>query len=347
MRIVLVGFGIVGQAFARILLEQREPLRSKYGLHPQLVAIVDKGGAIVDPRGIDIQKALELKRNRGTVAFHETLGIPGIDALRILKEVDADLLIEATPTNIKDGEPGLSHIQTALKLRRHVITTNKGPLALALPALKELADYNKVQLRFSGTVGAGTPILDFAKKCLIGDRILAVQGILNGTTNYILTRMAEGGMDFESCLREAQASGYAEADPSMDVDGYDAACKLVIIANYVLGIRATLKDVSIEGIRHITPEDIERAKKGGKVLKLIASIDGDLKVKPMEIPRTSPLCVGGTLNAVTFKTQYSGDQTIIGKGAGGPETAEAILRDLLNIKEELLEREGKWSGGES
>ncbi|MEM2926312.1 MAG: homoserine dehydrogenase [Candidatus Bathyarchaeia archaeon] len=338
MRIVLVGFGVVGQAFARIMAEQGEALRYKYGLHPQVVAIADKGGAIVDPKGLFLSEALELKRTRGTIAAHETLGLPRVEALNIIKEVDADVLIEATPTNIKDGEPGLSHIQTALKLRRHVITTNKGPLALALPALMELADYNRVLLRFSGTVGAGTPILDFAKKCLIGDRILAVQGILNGTTNYILTRMSEEGVSFETCLAEAQRAGYAEADPSMDVDGYDSACKLVIIANYVMGIRATLKDVKIEGIRKVSTQDIQKAARLGRVLKLIASIDGDLKVQPMEIPRTSPLCVGGTLNAVTFTTRYSGEQTIIGRGAGGPETAVAILRDLLNIKGELLER---------
>ncbi|MBS7610327.1 homoserine dehydrogenase, partial [Candidatus Bathyarchaeota archaeon] len=116
MRIVLVGFGVVGQAFARILVEQGEVLRYKYGLHPQVVAIVDKGGAIVDPKGLILSEVLELKRARGTVAVHETLGLPRVEALRIIKEVDADVLIEATPTNIKDGEPGLSHIQAALKL---------------------------------------------------------------------------------------------------------------------------------------------------------------------------------------------------------------------------------------
>jgi len=240
-----------------------------------------------------------------------------------------------TPTNIKDGEPALSHIKTAFKSGKHVVTTNKGPLALALPALTELADYNKVYLRFSGTVGAGTPVLDLAKKCLLGDRIISIRGILNGTTNYILTEMDERHITFQLALENAQRLGYAEADPSMDVDGLDAACKLVIMANWIMDKKVTLKNVKIQGIRNVTLQALKEAAKKGCTVKLIGSINDDLKVMPTEISRYDPLCVGGVLNAVTFVSEFAGEETVIGRGAGGMETASAILRDLLDIKQNL------------
>jgi len=255
--------------------------------------------------------------------------------LEMIESVEAEALVEATPTNIRDGEPGLSHIKAAFKTGKHVVTTNKGPLALALPALTELADYNKVCLRFSGTVGGGTPILELAKKGLLGDRIVSIRGILNGTTNYILTEMDEKHITFQQALEEAQEKGYAEADPSMDIDGIDAACKLVIMANWIMNKKVTLKDVHIQGIRNISSKELEEAAKKGCTLKLIGSIDDSLKVKPREIPRHDPLCVGGALNAVTFVSEFAGEETIIGRGAGGMETASAVLRDLLYIKQDL------------
>lgn len=243
--------------------------------------------------------------------------------------------MEVSPTNVRDGEPGLSHIKKAFKSGLHVVTSNKGPLALALPVLTELAQHNNVYFRFSGSVGAGTPVLEFAKKCLFGDRILSVRGVLNGTTNFILTEMAERHSTFEQALERAKMLGYAEADPSMDIDGVDTACKLVIIANWVMGRKVTLKDVKIMGIRDITVKDIEEAFKEECTVKLLGTIGEGLEVKPMWVSRKDPLCVSGTLNAVTFVSEFAGEQTIIGRGAGGVETASAILRDLLEIKQRL------------
>ncbi len=139
---------------------------------------------------------LLIKKTKGTVAADPEFGHPEMSPMSVLESVEAEVMVEATSTNMKNGEPGLSQIKTAFKTGKHVVTTNKGPLALALPALTELADYNKVYLRFSGTVGGGTPVLEFAKKCLQGDKILAIRGILNGTTNYILTEMSEKGHNF-------------------------------------------------------------------------------------------------------------------------------------------------------
>jgi homoserine dehydrogenase len=256
----------------------------------------------------------------------------------VIESVEAEVMVEATPTNIKDGEPGISHIKTAFKTRKHVVTTNKGPLALALPALTELADYNKVNLRFSGTVGAGTPVLELAKKCLLGDIIVSIRGILNGTTNYILTEMDEKHLTFQQALGKAQKLGYAETNPSMDIDGIDATCKLVILANWIMNKKVTLKDASVQGIRNVTLQDLEEAAKRNCTIKLIGSINGNLEIKPIEISRRNPLSVGGVLNAVTFVSEFAGEETIIGRGAGGMETASAILRDLLDIKQNLASK---------
>ena len=200
MRIILVGYGVVGQSFTSMLLRRRHETVKDYGLNPKVVAIVDRGGAAINVKGLDLEKMLALKKQKGTVSVDNEFGFRGKSPLEVIESVEAEVLVEASSTNVKNGEPGLSHIKTAFKTGKHVVTTNKGPLALAFPALTELADYNKVYLRFSGTVGGGTPVLELAKKCLAGDKILAIRGILNGTTNYILTEMAEKHITFQQAL---------------------------------------------------------------------------------------------------------------------------------------------------
>lgn len=335
MRIILVGYGVVGQSLTKLFLNRREELAKNYGFRPRIVAVVDRGGAAVNPKGLDMEKILSVKTRKGTVAAYEAYGRPNVSAFDVIESVDAEVVIEVSPSNVKDGEPALSHIKTAFRVGKHVVTSNKGPLALALPALTELAEHNKVYFRFSGSVGAGTPVLEFAKKCLYGDKITSIRGVLNGTTNYILTEMAERRITFENALQRAKELGYAEADPSMDVDGIDTACKIVILANWVMGKKVTLKNVSVNGIRGITIKDIEEAARHNFTIKLLGSIDDKLEVKPEKVPKDSPLSVSGTLNAVTFVSEFAGEQTIIGRGAGGTETASAILRDLLDIKQKL------------
>ena len=198
----------------------------------------------------------------------------------------------------------------------------------------ELAIYNQVLLRFSGTVGGGTPILDYAKNSLRGERIVSFQGILNGTTNYILTNMTKG-MTFKAALSDAKKKGYVEANPSLDIDGFDAAAKLVILANWIMDMKVTMKDIERKGITGVSSSDIKKAAAKKCAIKLIASCNRELIVAPKEIPLDDPLCVNGTLNAITFNSEHSGQQTIIGRGAGGMETASSILRDLLDIKQEM------------
>jgi len=176
--------------------------------------------------------------------------------------------------------------------------------------------------------------LDYGKNSLRGEKITAFMGILNGTTNYILSNMANG-MSFDTALKDAKSKGYVEADESLDLDGFDAAAKLVILANWVMDMKVTLPDIKCTGIRDITSADIKKAAKNKSVIKLIASCDKDLVVGTREISLDDPLCVNGTLNAISFTSEHSGMQTMIGRGAGGIETASSILRDLLDIRKEI------------
>jgi len=332
MRIILCGFGVVGQSFAKLLESRSEDLYARYGLKPRIVGVFDRKGSANDPSGLDTSKLIDVKKKYGSVnrysgAFDNTSGTQNINNL------EAEVLIEATESNYKDAEPGMTHIIDAMKRGMHVISVNKGPLALAFPSLMELADYNHVLFRFSGTVGGGTPILDFARKSLRGERIISFDGILNGTTNYILTNMADG-MSFDDALDDAKKKGYVEADESLDLDGLDAAAKLVILANWIMGMKVTMPDIKRTGIRNVDSDDIKHATEKNCAIKLIASCNKELIVAPKAIAADDPLCVSGTLNAISFTSEQSGTQTIIGRGAGGIETASSILRDLIDIRNE-------------
>lgn len=335
----MVGYGVVGRGVTTILSRKYANNMLDYGFNPKIVAIADIDGAVINPRGLSPQKLEEIKQRGFPISKDPEFGHPAMTALEVIRTVEAEVVVEVTPVNIKNGEPAISHITEAFKTGKHVVTTNKGPLALAMPALTELAEYNNVYLRFSGTVGGGTPMLEFAKRCLAGDRILAIRGILNGTTNYILTEMSQNRISFQEALANAQKLGYAEREPSMDIDGFDTACKVVILANWIMNKKVTLKDVDRTGIRDVTLQALDEANKRGNTIKLIGTIDGDKPtVKPTEIAKIDPLCVSGVLNAVTFSTEYAGEQTLIGRGAGGIETASAVLRDLLDIRHKLANR---------
>lgn len=323
----------MGQNFAKLLLSRSEDLYAKHGLKPRIVGVFDSKGSAASSAGLDLNRLLEMKKKYGSIKKYHNKE-KDANGLEMISGLEAEVLIETTTSNYKDAEPGMSHIVNAMKNGLHVITVNKGPLALAFPSLMELAIYNQVLLRFSGTVGGGTPILDYAKNSLRGERIVSFEGILNGTTNYILTNMANG-MTFKAALADAKKKGYVEADPSLDIDGFDAAAKLVILANWIMDMKVTIKDIERKGISGVTTTDVKKAAARKCAVKLIASCDRKLIVAPKEIPLDDPLCVNGTLNAITFNSEHSGQQTIIGRGAGGMETASSILRDLLDIKQEI------------
>ncbi len=327
----MLGFGVVGQSFVKLLLSHSTDLYNDYGIKPKVVACADNGGIITCDQGLDLDRLLNVKKKKKSVIHYGAKGNRS-EILDVIENIDAEVVIELTPTNIVDGEPGKNHIISAMKSGKNVITVNKGPLALEFPSLMELAEYNRIAFKFSGTVGGGTPILEFAKRCLKGDRIISFEGILNGTTNYILSKMYEG-LNFSEALQDASEKGYAEKDPTLDIDGYDAVAKLVIASNFLMNMKSTMKDVRRQGIRDVKPSQVLNERKKGNAIKLIASCDGkNLVVKPKPVSMKDPICVDGILNAITFTCQHSGQQTIIGKGAGGMETASAILRDLIDIR---------------
>ena len=333
MRIILCGFGVVAQSLAKLLDARSAELYSRYGLKPRIVGVFDSKGSAHDNAGLNLKKILDAKKQSGTVRGYNK-SKSQMTGIEMIKTLDADVLIETTASNYKDAEPGMTHIISAMKRKMHVISVNKGPLALAFPSLMELAEFNQVLLRFSGTVGGGTPILDYAKNSLRGEKIISFQGILNGTTNYILTNM-KNGMSFNEALSDAKNKGYVEADESLDLDGLDAAAKLVILANWIMGIKVTMPDIIRKGIRDVSTDDIKNAQRNSSSIKLIASCNDSLIVSPIEIKDDNPLCVDGTLNAIAFTSEHSGTQTIIGRGAGGTETASSIVRDLIDIRKEI------------
>ncbi|MCX8181720.1 MAG: homoserine dehydrogenase [Candidatus Methanomethyliaceae archaeon] len=334
--LVFVGFGTVGRGLADLLIEKRSLLEKAYGIKWRVVAISDlKLGSIIDDNGINLAEALRLAdsgRNLESLPAKRK----GLSALEVIKESSANTIIEVTWTNIVDGEPGYTHVKTALSLGKNVVTTNKGPIALYYRELMDLAKEKGVHLRFKGTVLSGTPAFNLFDGPLSGCSVQSIRGILNGTTNFILTEM-EKGADYASALKEAQRLGYAEADPTMDVEGMDAAAKVAILANALLGADIKPGDVKRRGISSITPQDIQNAARRGERIKLIgrAEMNGGkilAEVLPTSLPTSDPLAnIMGVTNAITFKTDCLGDVTVVGPGAGRRATGYALLTDLISI----------------
>lgn len=335
-RLALIGFGNVGQGFAQILEERGADLAEQYRAQFQIVAVSDLlKGNIYNPDGFAPRALLRAVRANGNL---DNVPTPtrGWAALRAIQESNADVIVEISYTDLETGEPALSHIRAALAAGKHVVTTNKGPIALEYPALATLARANGVEIGAEGTVMSGTPALRLGMELLAGAGLRRIQGILNGTTNYILTQM-EAGAAYEAALQDAQARGYAEADPGGDVEGHDAAGKVVILANLLMGAPLTMADVERRGITHLTPEDIDEARQAGERWKLIGAIEkreGEYvaRVRPLRLPLSHPLAaVGGATNAITYTTDLLGDVTLVGPGAGRQETGFALLGDLLAI----------------
>jgi homoserine dehydrogenase len=252
----------------------------------------------------------------------------------VVTRADYDVLVEVTPTDAGSVEPALSYMKLAIERGRHIVTSNKGPISLNLRELKDLAKEKGVMVRYEATVGGAIPIMHTLGNGLAGNKFEALYGVLNGTCNYILTRMAAEGLTYDQALAEARELGYAEADPTYDVKGIDAAIKLVILANTIWDNGATLDRVDITGIDLLTTDALRLAEEKDCTIRLIAEAfpeRGVLRVSPRIIRKDHPLVFEGTLNAITLETDMAGEITLIGKGAGSIETASAIIGDILFI----------------
>ncbi len=330
VKICLIGMGNVGTSFLKLLKEKRENIVDKFNFTTKLVAIFEHDGALINSNGIDIDNLLRDYSNLRKNQYWKS----NVKAQDLISKLEIDICIETTPTNPDTGEPGLTHILEALSNNIDVISSNKAPFYLQYDKIKNLADKMGCLVKFEATVASGVPALSI-KHNLIGNTISRIRAILTGTSNYILSRMTAEGVSFSVALKEAQELGYAETDPILDINGYDAAGKLVILSNELLGWSKSIEDVNIKGITEITPQALDLAKLDGYVIKHLAIAENDiLLVEPRLIKRDSPLNVQGTLNIIELQTKYAGSIIILGKGAGGFEAGAAILNDLISIVKE-------------
>ncbi len=339
LKLALIGFGTVGQGLCEILLQKSEELDTKYDFNWEIVAVCDtQKGSVFSNQSLNVRQLLELVKNEGSIENYSSNKEiqTGFDALTTIQKCDADIICELTYTDIKTGQPAINFCKTALELGKNVVTSNKGPAALKYKELAELAKRNGVKFLIEGTVMSGTPVLNLVRNELAGNQISAIRGILNGTTNFILTKM-ETGCSYEEALKDAQNLGYAEADPTADVEGYDALAKVAILANVVMENNLLPDQIPCKGISQITMDDIKQAKNENKRWKLIGEIQKSkngisASVSPKKVDLSHPLAgVAGAVNAITFTTDLMGDITMIGAGAGKIETGFSILSDLLEI----------------
>jgi homoserine dehydrogenase len=325
VKLAIVGAGAVG----------RSVLSLAAGYGHDVVAVADSSSAAFASdaaSGLDAQAVLDRKSARGLV---------GDDDPAAVLDADYDVLVEATPTTLGDAEPGFSHVAHALDRDRDVVLANKGPVAERYADLRSLEAKSGGRVRFEATVAGAIPVL--ATIADYGPRtVTAAKGILNGTANFVLSRMAAEGLAYDHVLAEAQDLGVAEADPTFDVDGTDAALKCVILANVLADADPdrevrdaggfTLADAAVDGIRSIPPSALDLASEDGRTVRLVGEATADgARVGPRLVPEDSPLAVSGTQNVVQLETVHAGPLELAGRGAGGDETASAVLADVTRL----------------
>ncbi len=337
VRFLLIGVGNVGRRFLGLVESKGPVLRERLGLDLILVGVADSTGVAANPGGLPIPEVVTLKEQGRSVAEYPRWGSSSVSALEMVRMQQADLLLEASPANMKDGQPALGCMEAALSAGMHVVTANKAPLVLAFPRLLDLARANGVQLRFDATVAGGLPAVNLGQRDLAAGRIHRLEGVLNLTTNYILTRMAEDGLSYEQALTHAREAGHAETDPTLDVEGWDATNKLVILANSVLGFPATLADVEVMGITGTGVEELSEAMAEGKRIKLVATAEADgdryrLRVRPERLAASHPLAqLGPKQMGIVYHTDIYGSISATIVEETPVPTAAAVLRDVIQI----------------
>ncbi|KAB3530325.1 homoserine dehydrogenase [Alkaliphilus serpentinus] len=334
MRIAIIGYGGVGRALVELLVNKKEELK-EIGL--QVIYVIGSKGGIYNPEGIDLASLVEFSRDERDITKYPNGASAEVTFHKILENKDVDLVIELTPTNKETGEPGMTHIIKSLEKGFHVATANKGPILLNYKKLREIAIENNVQLCIGCTSGGALPTINGGIMDMAGSNVLSIEGVLNGTTNYIIKEMEDGHVSYDEALKKAQQMGIAETDPSLDVEGWDTASKLLIITNVIMKEEKTLKDISVAGITQLTKEDIIKAKEEGKKFKLVGrSIRKDhtleMSVKLEKLEKDHPLYgVDGKNKGVRYTSDTLGDLTMIGGASGVTPAAASILRDLINI----------------
>lgn len=338
-KLALLGFGNVGQAFAELLKKKEAELSSRYQVTFSISGIATRRhGAAVDPQGINLAQAISLIERGQPLDELSTQSRPE-NSLDFIRLSEADVLFENTPVDYERGQPAIDHLKLALQLGMHAITANKGPVVHAYDELTSLANSLGRKFYFESAVMDGAPIFSIFRETLPGAQLRAFKGILNSTTNLILTRM-ETGEDFAQAVAYAQEIGIAETDPSGDVDGWDAAVKVAALVTVLMGFPLKPHEIQRSGIRAISPEDIQLAEREGKRWKLVCSavLQGDqvkAEVVPQMVSPDSALFqVDGTTSIIQFETDVLGKLSIIEADPGTHTTAYGLLADFLNAVRE-------------
>jgi len=339
VRVVLVGFGSVGRALARLIAYKWDFIRSRWGVDVRVVGVVDSKGMALKADGFTVEELLKLvSLPRSSVLSFKPYGLDYVDLDVLYSSVTPDVHVELTPSDYVSGAPALQNVLRALDYGVNVVTANKAPLVLAYDEVMGRAKARGVMVRFKATVMGGSPFIDMLLSMRSHD-VVGVEGILNATSNFILTLMEDEMVELEGAIARAQALGVAEANVELDIGGLDAAAKLVIISN-VVGKPIRLDDVRRVSLASVKLRDVMLALKEGYTLKYIARADfreRKASVEPVRIPRADILSqVRGTMNAAKIRSDV-GDYLFIGRGGGAVETAHTVLDDILSI---ALEVEG-------
>ena len=336
MRMAVVGFGRVGRAFVQLLVNKRMYLE-RQGIDARIIYIVDLGGGIYERSGISHEDLVGIVKTKALPFSYPRGGSKNTTFSRLLEKRDVDVVIEMTPTDKDTGEPGMTHIRESLAHGMHVVTSNKGPILLAYRQLSELAHRNNVQLGIGCTCGGALPTVNGGIIDMAGSNIVSIEGVLNGTTNFVINEMENHNVAYEEALARAQELGIAETDPRLDVEGWDTASKLLILTNVLMNEDKSLKDISVSGITGLTQDDINRANKEGKRYRLVgrtSRIDDELRmsVSLERLPSSHPFYhVGGANKAVRYISDTLGDLTMVGGASDLKAAAASILRDCINI----------------
>lgn len=337
LNLCLSGFGNIARHFIQYYSVRRDAVLARYGLDLRLVTIVGSEGGVHDSAGLDPARLLSCPPGSTGLRQMNDLWSPALKSAAGITAYPADILVEATPTNIWTGEPGLTHFRAALEKGMDIVTFTKGPLVKSFGEVKALARARGARIKVSGATAAALPTMDVGFYSLAGDELQSFEGVLNGTSNYILSRMADNGLTYEEAIEEAVAQGVAEPNPKLDVEGWDTASKTIILANYLFDAEINLADVPVQGIQDINLSDILAAEARGETIKLIGKAKKtasgiQVSVSVRSIPLSHPLAsLSGTAKGIRFISATLGEIVISG-GKGDPMgTAAAGLKDIINL----------------
>ena len=334
---IICGFGNVGTALAVLLEERRDLLLHEYGIEIVCRAVIASKGAAVSADGLPLQELAGYVRGGNRLDSYSGFGRTEYVLQDAVSSFEPGIIFEVTPTDIKSGEPGLSHFKSGIEYGWNIASANKGPLVIHMKELKKSARKAGVKIKFSAATAAALPATDVGLTCLAGSSISKIEGIVTGTTNLLLTRMAETGQSYHDALIEAQEKGLAETDPGLDVEGWDTANKTLILANTLMDADLSLTDMEVEGITGLDPVYVRETHQKGKSIKLLGTAEKkgnsvSAFVRPVIVDKEHPLyAVNGTEKGITFSTDTMGKITVTGGRAGPVGTSAALLKDLINI----------------